>query len=130
MSPHPYDEMRAPDGADRPHYRRYCNWLAAQPGDRLARKRAEADSLFHRVGITFAVYGEDEGTERLILFDVAPRILPAAEWQDLDASLRQRVRALNTFIADVYHGQDILRGRRAGGAGADEPAVPARDAGH
>ena len=65
--------------------------------------------MFHRVGITFAVYGEDEGTERLILFDVAPRILPAAEWQDLDAGLRQRVRALNTFIADVYHGQDILR---------------------
>jgi uncharacterized circularly permuted ATP-grasp superfamily protein len=104
----PYDEMLAPDGA-RDHYRQYQAWLDAQSPDRLARRRAEADSLFHRVGITFAVYGEDEGTERLIPFDVVPRILPSDEWQRLEAGLRQRVRALNAFLNDVYHGQDILR---------------------
>ena len=109
MTALPYDEMLAPDGSPRDHYRRYRDWLGLQSADRLARRRAEADSLFHRVGITFAVYGEDEGTERLIPFDVVPRILPAEEWQQLEAGLRQRVRALNAFIGDVYHGQDILR---------------------
>ena len=107
-----YDEMHAPDGTHRPHYRSYCTWLQGQASDRLARRRAEADSLFHRVGITFAVYGEDEGSERLIPFDIVPRILPAAEWQLLEAGLRQRVRALNAFLRDVYHGQDILRAGR------------------
>jgi uncharacterized circularly permuted ATP-grasp superfamily protein len=107
-----YDEMQLPDGSHRAHYRRYCAWLHAQAPDRLARRRAEADSLFHRVGITFAVYGEDEGSERLIPFDVVPRILPQAEWQLLEAGLRQRVRALNAFICDVYHAQDILRAGR------------------
>jgi len=71
-------------------------------------KRAEADALFHRLGITFAVYGENEGTERLIPFDVVPRILPAQEWAKLEAGLKQRVRALNAFIADIYHDQQIL----------------------
>jgi uncharacterized circularly permuted ATP-grasp superfamily protein len=104
-----YDEMLLPDGSHRAHYRRYCDWLASQAPDRLARRRAEADSLFHRVGITFAVDGEDEGAERLIPFDVVPRILPATDWQFLEAGLRQRVRALNAFLGDVYHAQDILR---------------------
>ena len=107
-----YDEMLFPDGAHRAHYRRYCTWLQAQADDRLARRRAEADSLFHRVGITFAVYGEDEGSERLIPFDVVPRILPATEWAQLETGLRQRVRALNAFLRDVYHSQDILRAGR------------------
>jgi uncharacterized circularly permuted ATP-grasp superfamily protein len=107
--PLPYDEMLRPDGSARDHYRGYDAWLRAQSADRLARRRAEADSLFHRVGITFAVYGEEEGSERLIPFDVVPRILPAHEWQRLEAGLRQRARALNAFIADIYHGQDILR---------------------
>jgi uncharacterized circularly permuted ATP-grasp superfamily protein len=109
MLSHAYDEMLLPDGSHRGHYRAYGTWLQAQSPDRLARRRAEADSLFHRVGITFAVYGEDEGTERLIPFDVVPRILPADEWQLLEAGLRQRVRALNAFLADVYHGQEVLR---------------------
>ena len=107
-----YDEMQLADGTQRAHYRSYCTWLQAQAADRLARRRAEADSLFHRVGITFAVYGEDEGSERLIPFDIVPRILPAAEWSLLEAGLRQRVSALNAFLRDVYHGQDILRAGR------------------
>ena len=104
----PYDEMHAADGGVRDHYRTFASWLANTPSDRVAQKRAEADTLFHRVGITFAVYGEEAGTERLIPFDIVPRIIPAAEWQHLAAGLKQRVRALNAFIADIYHGQEIL----------------------
>jgi uncharacterized circularly permuted ATP-grasp superfamily protein len=104
-----FDEMFAADGAARPHYRGYESWLGAQSPETMANKRAEADLVFRRVGITFAVYGEAAGTERLIPFDVIPRIIPADEWQQLEAGLRQRVRALNMFLHDVYHGQDILR---------------------
>lgn len=105
----PYDEMLESDGAPRVHCRDYWRWLEAQPRERLTQKRSEADALFHRVGITFAVYGENSGNERLIPFDIVPRILPADEWTRLEAGLAQRVRALNAFIADVYHDQEILR---------------------
>ena len=104
-----YDEMYTPDGQVRPPYGVYADWLIRQPSDALAQKRTEADALFHRVGITFAVYGEQEGTERLIPFDIVPRVLAADEWRRLADGLRQRVRALNAFIGDIYHGQDILR---------------------
>jgi uncharacterized circularly permuted ATP-grasp superfamily protein len=104
-----YDEMYAVDGQVRAHYQAYSDWLIREPEDSLRQKRAEADSLFHRVGITFAVYGEQDGNERLIPFDIVPRILSAAEWQLLAAGLRQRMQALNAFVADIYHGQDILR---------------------
>jgi len=70
----PYDEMLERDGSVRAHCAGYCNWLAAQPAEHLARKRAEADALFHRLGITFAVYGENAGAERLIPFDIVPRV--------------------------------------------------------
>jgi uncharacterized circularly permuted ATP-grasp superfamily protein len=105
----PYDEMLEAGGAPRAHCRDYWRWLEAQPRERLAQKRAEADALFHRVGITFAVYGETSGTERLIPFDIVPRILPAEEWAGLAAGLAQRVRALNAFLRDIYHDQQILR---------------------
>jgi uncharacterized circularly permuted ATP-grasp superfamily protein len=97
------------DGKVRRQYREFDAWLAGMPADRLAQKRAEADLLFRRVGITFAVYGEDAGAERLIPFDIVPRIITAAEWRKLFRGLKQRVTALNAFIADVYHDQDILR---------------------
>jgi uncharacterized circularly permuted ATP-grasp superfamily protein len=97
------------EGCPRTHCRQYCAWLDAQPPGRLAEKRAAADALFHRLGITFAVYGEDAGTERLIPFDLVPRILPAHEWRHLESGLKQRVCALNAFIADVYHEQQILK---------------------
>src|SRR5262249_20421331 len=96
-------------GTPRVHCQTYWNWLDEQPPELLAQKRAEADALFHRVGITFAVYGENAGTERLIPFDIVPRILPADEWTRLEAGLKQRIRALNAFIADIYHDQRILR---------------------
>ncbi len=104
-----YDEMLTADKTRRKHYQRYGEWLDTQSADVISRRRAEADSLFHRVGITFAVYGEDEGTERLIPFDVVPRVMAADEWRLLETGLKQRVRALNAFLHDVYHEQEILK---------------------
>ena len=80
MANTPYNEMYLRQGDGRAHYLRYAQWLREQPADRLAQKRAEADALFHRVGITFAVYGQEEGAERLIPFDIVPRVLPREEW--------------------------------------------------
>ena len=104
-----YDEMRTAAGEVRPHFRAIADWLAQTPAKRVAEKRREADLLFHRVGITFAVYGDEEGAERLIPFDTIPRIIPKAEWDDLSRGLKQRVDALNRFLHDIYHGQEILK---------------------
>jgi uncharacterized circularly permuted ATP-grasp superfamily protein len=93
----------------REHYREFCGWLQRQSADTIERKRAEADLTFRRVGITFAVYGDDAGTERLIPFDTIPRIIPAAEWKQLQTGLVQRVKALNMFIHDIYHDQNIIK---------------------
>ena len=109
MGNNPYNEMASADGTTRAHYLRFAEWLAHQPAERLAQKRAEADALFHRVGITFAVYGQDEGAERLIPFDIVPRVMPLEEWIRLETGLKQRVRALNAFIHDIYHDQQILK---------------------
>lgn len=104
-----YDEMLLDSGGIRPHYRDFARWLHSQPPETLARKRAEADLMFHRVGITFAVYGDDSGAERLIPFDTVPRIIPASDWQTLEAGMRQRVTALNAFLHDIYHEQHIVK---------------------
>ncbi|MYM22121.1 circularly permuted type 2 ATP-grasp protein [Duganella sp. FT135W] len=93
----------------REHYREFCGWLQRQSAETIERKRAEADLTFRRVGITFAVYGDDAGTERLIPFDTIPRIIPAAEWKQLQTGLVQRVKALNMFIHDIYHDQNIIK---------------------
>ena len=97
----------------RDHYRNYAQWLASQPQDVMRARREEAEMIFRRVGITFAVYGaKDEdgaGTERLIPFDLIPRIIPADEWARLEKGLVQRVTALNRFLHDVYHEQEIIR---------------------
>ncbi len=104
-----FDEMCDAAGTVRGHYAPYEGWLKHQPADVMQAKRDEAELIFRRVGITFAVYGDDAGTERLIPFDLIPRIIPASEWTTLQAGLVQRVGALNRFIHDIYHGQDILR---------------------
>lgn len=105
-----FDEMYASGSGDvRAHYREFAAWLSEQPPETLARKRAEADLIFRRVGITFAVYGDDAGTERLIPFDIIARIITAQEWKGMEAGLVQRVTALNMFIHDIYHDQNIVR---------------------
>ena len=107
-----YDEMHLPGSGDRgvrDHYKHLVEWLAAMPPERVAEKRREADLLFHRVGITFAVYGDEAGAERLIPFDTIPRIIPSAEWDMLAKGLKQRVTALNRFLHDIYHEQKIIK---------------------
>ncbi|AMP01686.1 hypothetical protein CAter10_4263 [Collimonas arenae] len=105
-----FDEMYSDGNSSvRPHYDEFSTWLAAQSAETIARKRAEADLIFRRVGITFAVYGNDAGTERLIPFDIIPRIIHAQEWATLEAGLVQRVKALNMFIHDIYHDQNIVK---------------------
>lgn len=97
----------------RDHYRTYAEWLGRQAQETMRARREEAEMIFRRVGITFAVYGaKDEdgsGTERLIPFDLIPRIIPAAEWSLMEKGLVQRVTALNRFIHDAYHGQEIVK---------------------
>jgi len=105
-----FDEMYADDGSTvREHYREFQAWLSEQTPDTIASKRAEADLIFRRVGITFAVYGDDAGTERLIPFDIISRIITAREWEGMEAGLVQRVTALNMFIHDIYHEQNIVK---------------------
>jgi uncharacterized circularly permuted ATP-grasp superfamily protein len=103
-----YDEMY--DGAQmaRQQYRAFADWLQSTPAPHIAQKRKQAEVSFHRVGITFAVYGDESGGERLIPFDIVPRIIPSGEWTVLAAGLRQRVQALNMFLHDVYHERRIL----------------------
>jgi uncharacterized circularly permuted ATP-grasp superfamily protein len=106
---HHYDEAREPNGDVRAHFKPLADWLAETPAGRVAEKRREADLLFHRVGITFAVYGDKQGDERLIPFDIVPRVIPRAEWDALERGLKQRVAALNRFLHDIYHEQEILK---------------------
>src|ERR1700754_3377590 len=104
-----FDEMRGTDGGLRPAYGELFRWLAEVPPDVLDYRRREAEVLFRRIGITFAVYGDADSTERLIPFDVLPRILSAAEWKLLSRGLEQRVKALNLYIKDVYGKREILK---------------------
>ena len=108
-----FDEMRADANTVREHYRGYDRWLSHQPNDVMLSRREEAEVIFRRVGITFAVYGaKDEdghGNERLIPFDLIPRVIPSHEWLEMEKGLAQRVTALNRFIHDVYHGQEIIK---------------------
>jgi uncharacterized circularly permuted ATP-grasp superfamily protein len=104
-----FDESVDSKKSIRQVYAPYADWLAGKDFSQLAQKSRDAELLFRRVGITFAVYGEEEGAERLIPFDVIPRILAASEWGKLSDGACQRVRALNMFLNDIYHGQDIIK---------------------
>jgi len=104
-----FDEMHGPGGELRQAYQELSRWLKELPPDALEYRRQEAELLFRRIGITFAVYGDAEAQERLIPFDVVPRIMSAKEWAILEKGLKQRVKALNMFLRDIYHGREILR---------------------
>ncbi len=107
-----FDEMRQGDGGVRAAYTDYCKWYDQQASDLLRRKSKDAEGSFRRTGITFNVYGEHAAEERLIPFDMVPRIITAAEWRRLTRGIEQRVRALNAFIHDLYHRQEIVRAGR------------------
>lgn len=108
-----FDEMNAGSAGVRDHYQTYDRWLGRQPAEQMRSRREEAEMIFRRVGITFAVYGDKDedgsGTERLIPFDLIPRIIPASEWREMEKGLKQRVTALNRFLQDIYHDQEILK---------------------
>ena len=103
-----FDEMQGPSGT-RPEYAQIARWIAEDGVEALMQRREEAEALFRKVGITFAVYGEGGDPERLIPFDMIPRIFAATEWNVVERGCIQRCRALNAFLADIYAGQDILR---------------------
>ncbi|MEG3617729.1 circularly permuted type 2 ATP-grasp protein [Magnetovibrio sp. PR-2] len=86
-----------------------ASWMVEAPRDMLKIRQTEAENLFRRIGITFAVYGEGGDPERLIPFDIVPRILLASEWAFMSRGLEQRVKALNMFLHDVYHDRNIIR---------------------
>ena len=104
-----FDEMNDANGVCRTHYQDFSRWLANTPPELLAQRRREADLLFHRAGITFTLYGDEQDTERLIPFDIIPRSIPASEWSVIERGCIQRVNALNMFLADIYHDQRIIK---------------------
>ena len=108
----PFDEMEGFGEGIRDPYAAFAAWLGEQRIEDLAAKRTEAETIFRRSGITFAVYGDGAATERLIPFDIIPRVLSAGDWRRLARGIEQRVKALNAFIYDIYHRQEILKAGR------------------
>ncbi len=107
-----FDEMEGKGGQTRGPYAAIERWLKTLNPRDVERALKEAEAIFRRQGITFAVYGDNQASERLIPFDIIPRVFAAAEWRKLSAGIEQRVRALNAFIHDLYRRQDILRAGR------------------
>src|SRR6478736_10462332 len=104
-----FDEMTLPDGSIRDVYQRVARWLSDSPAELLESRRSQAELLFRRIGITFGVYGDKDAAERLIPFDIVPRLISRAEWRKLEAGLTQRARALNLFLKDIYGKGAILK---------------------
>ena len=104
-----FDEMFGPNGDVRPHYERLLTRYAGMSSDEFQKKRDLADNAFLTQGVTFTVYNDQEGTERIFPFDLIPRIIPRAEWEHVERGLGQRITALNLFLRDIYHDQKILR---------------------
>jgi uncharacterized circularly permuted ATP-grasp superfamily protein len=104
-----FDEMFVPDGGVRPHYRRLAERLGTLPEEEFDRRRAAVDLAFLRRGVTFTVYSDSQGTERIFPFDLIPRVISAREWSRIEAGLVQRLTTLNLFLDDVYHGQKCLK---------------------
>ncbi|MEQ3708228.1 MAG: circularly permuted type 2 ATP-grasp protein [Tateyamaria sp.] len=111
-TPKYFDEMNGTGSGPRLPYEAYCKWFAGENNARLLEKSEEAEALFRLIGVTFNVYGDPDATERLIPFDLVPRIIAAREWALLSKGIEQRVRALNAFLHDIYHRQEIVRAGR------------------
>lgn len=109
LSPQFYNEMTFQDGATRAGYQHFNKWLDQQSIEQLRVLNEQATAHFFNKGITFTVYSDDTGTERVIPFDIIPRIIQRKEWRILEAGCEQRIRALNAFLHDIYHHQDIIR---------------------
>jgi uncharacterized circularly permuted ATP-grasp superfamily protein len=111
-TPRFFDELTGMGDTARPAYDAYAKWFEGEDIKDLRTKATQAETFFRRTGITFNVYGQAEADERLIPFDIVPRILSAAEWQRLTKGIEQRVRAINAFLHDIYHRQEIIRAGR------------------
>ncbi|PIV75238.1 MAG: hypothetical protein COW55_06170 [Rhodobacteraceae bacterium CG17_big_fil_post_rev_8_21_14_2_50_65_11] len=107
-----FDEMWLEEGGVRDPYRRFATWFDDENPKDLRAKQREAEDLFRLAGITFNVYGRSAAEERLIPFDIIPRIISNAEWQRLSRGIEQRVRAINAFLYDIYHRQEIVKAGR------------------
>ncbi len=107
-----FDEMLVQNGSKRRPYEAYSSWLAGQDEKHLLRKATEAEQVFRRTGITFAVYGDEQADERLIPFDIVPRVISGSEWRKLAQGIEQRVIAINAFLDDIYHRQEIIKAGR------------------
>jgi len=104
-----FDEMLDPTGEVRPHYRQFRKLFQSLSPKEFDLKRQSVDLAFLRQGVTFNVYGDSAGTEKIFPFDLLPRIIPASEWEMLERGLAQRITALNLFLHDIYHEQKILK---------------------
>ena len=109
LPPQFYNEMTFQDGSTRSSYQHFIEWLNRQSIEQLRTLNEQATAHFFNKGITFTVYSDDTGTERVIPFDIIPRIIQRKEWNVLEAGCDQRIRALNAFLHDIYHHQDIIR---------------------
>jgi uncharacterized circularly permuted ATP-grasp superfamily protein len=107
-----FDEMITADGAPRGPYQNYFDWYSSQDPARLLAKSRDAENIFRKTGITFAVYGHADSAEKLIPFDIIPRIISGREWRKLAQGIEQRVLALNAFLDDIYHKQEIIKAGR------------------
>src|SRR5450432_4473941 len=106
---HFFDEMFSAPGLARPHYTRLLAGFKEMAVADFERKRQLAATSFLQQGVTFTVYNDDQGTERIFPFDLVPRIIPAREWELIERGLVQRITTLNLFLHDIYHAQNILR---------------------
>ena len=104
-----YDEMFDADGQPRPHARLLLETIESLSEGQLLRYKHAAERVLLQMGITFNVYGDTAGTERIFPFDLVPRIIPADEWDHIERGLKQRIHTLNRFIDDIYHDQKILK---------------------
>ena len=112
MAPLAFDEMMNADRSPRPPYQNYHDWYSQQDPARLIAKSRDAENIFRKTGITFAVYGHEDSSEKLIPFDIIPRIISGREWRKLAQGIEQRVLALNAFLDDIYHKQEIIKAGR------------------
>ncbi len=111
-TPNTFDEMLRAIDDPRTPYDAYYKWFSQENVKDLMRKSQQAEDFFRKIGITFNVYGQEEAQERLIPFDIVPRIIAAREWKQLERGIEQRVRAINAFLHDIYHRQEIIRAGR------------------
>src|SRR5579864_273481 len=104
-----FDEMFSADGCPRAVAQALIKTIESLPDGELLKRQQAAERALLQMGITFNVYGEDAGVEKIFPFDILPRIVSATEWHRIEAGLKQRIRALNLFIDDIYHQQRILK---------------------